>query len=420
MDRDRVRKIRRISALAELREAFPLVIETDVVWGEMDAYQHVNNVVYFRYFENARVAYLTRSGWDAMEDRTGVGIAVRRIEAAYYEPLQYPCHIWLAARILVPAALRGDRFTMEYAVGFYNEGGTWHVAVIGESDNVLIKTKAAPPTKAELTEEIKKLIVDFESGRRSVLVPGMPIIGVVGMTKGVSEEVSRSAEEVGGAVITEGSVLLTGGRPSGADAGKAARAVKDAAMDGAARAGAAGHPARMIGILPKEPTPGTMMIQPNQMTYCLLVHTTLTSYQRNCLTGGVPDGVISLKGKAGTLSEVGLAHQAGRPVAFLDSFDHLRGVFRGPKDELVNILREVKDVYPGTDIDGVVGGLNDLFEGQRAQVQTVDPEKAVEMVLTAISKSTGGVRSASKAFVEVQGCTVSTDLFEKQLLCLIK
>ena len=38
----------------------PLVIEVPVLWGEMDALQHVNNIVYFRYFENARMAYFEK------------------------------------------------------------------------------------------------------------------------------------------------------------------------------------------------------------------------------------------------------------------------------------------------------------------------------------------------------------------------
>jgi acyl-CoA thioester hydrolase len=29
---------------------FPVIVELDVAWGDMDSYAHVNNVVYFRYF----------------------------------------------------------------------------------------------------------------------------------------------------------------------------------------------------------------------------------------------------------------------------------------------------------------------------------------------------------------------------------
>ena len=40
----------------------PVVIDQVVDWGDMDSFGHVNNVVYFRYFENARVEYFQRIG----------------------------------------------------------------------------------------------------------------------------------------------------------------------------------------------------------------------------------------------------------------------------------------------------------------------------------------------------------------------
>ena len=46
-----------------LLTGFPVVVAQAVVWGEMDAYRHVNNVVYFRYFENARIEYFRRIDW---------------------------------------------------------------------------------------------------------------------------------------------------------------------------------------------------------------------------------------------------------------------------------------------------------------------------------------------------------------------
>jgi acyl-CoA thioester hydrolase len=43
-------------------EAFPVVISIPVAWGEMDAFQHVNNSVYFRYFDSRAPASPTSSG----------------------------------------------------------------------------------------------------------------------------------------------------------------------------------------------------------------------------------------------------------------------------------------------------------------------------------------------------------------------
>ena len=53
--------------------AYPVVIEQAIAWGDMDFYRHVNNVVYFRYFENARLEYFRRLDWFRFEEATGVG-----------------------------------------------------------------------------------------------------------------------------------------------------------------------------------------------------------------------------------------------------------------------------------------------------------------------------------------------------------
>jgi acyl-CoA thioesterase FadM len=48
--------------MENLMEGYPVVIEVPVAWGEMDAFGHLNNIVYFRYFESARIAYFHKIG----------------------------------------------------------------------------------------------------------------------------------------------------------------------------------------------------------------------------------------------------------------------------------------------------------------------------------------------------------------------
>ena len=38
---------------------FPVTINLPVLWGDQDAFRHVNNIVYLRWFESARIAYWT-------------------------------------------------------------------------------------------------------------------------------------------------------------------------------------------------------------------------------------------------------------------------------------------------------------------------------------------------------------------------
>src|SRR5580658_9392398 len=90
---------------------FPIVVELDIAWGEMDSYAHVNNVVYFRYFENARIAYLDRIGWMASMREHGLGPILASTQARFRKPLSYPDRLLVAARI---SDIQADRVTFEY------------------------------------------------------------------------------------------------------------------------------------------------------------------------------------------------------------------------------------------------------------------------------------------------------------------
>ena len=36
---------------------YPVIFEQKIAWGDMDAFGHVNNVMYYRYMESARIGY---------------------------------------------------------------------------------------------------------------------------------------------------------------------------------------------------------------------------------------------------------------------------------------------------------------------------------------------------------------------------
>ncbi len=59
-----------------------------VRWGDMDAFGHVNNAVYFRYFEQARIEALDRAlGGDWPE---GAGPILAATSAEFRRPLRFP------------------------------------------------------------------------------------------------------------------------------------------------------------------------------------------------------------------------------------------------------------------------------------------------------------------------------------------
>ena len=63
--------------------------EMAVRWGDMDALGHVNNIVYFRYFEQVRIAWYESLGFEALESAAQSMVIVDN-HAEYLRPLVYP------------------------------------------------------------------------------------------------------------------------------------------------------------------------------------------------------------------------------------------------------------------------------------------------------------------------------------------
>ncbi len=70
---------------------YPVRVRIPVLWGDMDALGHVNNLVYLRWFEQARITYFERAGLVNAQGRIGVILAHQRCD--YLAPLAYPDEI---------------------------------------------------------------------------------------------------------------------------------------------------------------------------------------------------------------------------------------------------------------------------------------------------------------------------------------
>ena len=78
---------------------FPVVFTLPLQWGDQDAFGHVNNVVYFRWFESARVIYLDRIGLDHLMEGSGLGPILASIHCNYRRQLNYPDTVHIGARV---------------------------------------------------------------------------------------------------------------------------------------------------------------------------------------------------------------------------------------------------------------------------------------------------------------------------------
>lgn len=68
----------------------PLSFAITVAWGDMDAYGHVNNTVYLRWCESARIAFFERIGLERSRQESGIGGILAKIDCRFKAPVVYP------------------------------------------------------------------------------------------------------------------------------------------------------------------------------------------------------------------------------------------------------------------------------------------------------------------------------------------
>ncbi len=141
--------------VAELLAGYPVIITQPVVWGDMDAYQHVNNTVYFRYFENARLEYFRRLDWFTFERETGIGPILQATHARFRIALAYPDSVSIGARL---TSIEEDRFHLEHAIVSHR---LQEVAAVGEG--TVVSFHYNEQRKVELPEVIRERILRLEA-----------------------------------------------------------------------------------------------------------------------------------------------------------------------------------------------------------------------------------------------------------------
>jgi len=147
--------------MTEAVDGYPVIIELPVVWGEMDAFGHVNNIIYFRYFESARIAYFEKLDVLAFMNRTGIGPILASTACRFRIPLDYPDKVLVGARVTV---MGPERFTMHYLVESKKLGKT-----AAEGDGEIVAFNYRERRKTVIPDEIRQGIISLEKTKGHAL-----------------------------------------------------------------------------------------------------------------------------------------------------------------------------------------------------------------------------------------------------------
>jgi acyl-CoA thioester hydrolase len=140
--------------VAALLEGYSVAIALPVQWGDQDAFAHANNVVYFRWFESARIAYFRRIGLMAGTEGRQLGPILAATSCDYRRSIVFPDTVHVGIR-----ATRIGRSSvgLEHRIVSEQQGA---LAAEGTSTTVFYDYAAGRPQP--VPEEVRNAIEELE------------------------------------------------------------------------------------------------------------------------------------------------------------------------------------------------------------------------------------------------------------------
>lgn len=135
----------------EVLAHYPVIHYQPIHWGEMDAFNHLNNVVYYRYSESARIGYL-----HALDMFDGSMVTVlAQSSCQYLHPVTYPDTLLLGVRC---QRLGNTSIAMEYS--YYS---TAQNKIVATAEAVVVRLDSDGKAKLPWTAEERARLLALEA-----------------------------------------------------------------------------------------------------------------------------------------------------------------------------------------------------------------------------------------------------------------
>ena len=141
-------------AQAKARSAYPVFRTITTRWSDNDVYGHVNNVVYYSWFDTAVNAYLIEQGALDIESGDTIGLVVETA-CNFFAPLAFPQTIDAGIRVA-----HIGRSSVRYEVGLFAAGSPLSAAA-GHFIHVYVdrttrRPVSLPPTLLNVLKRLDK------------------------------------------------------------------------------------------------------------------------------------------------------------------------------------------------------------------------------------------------------------------------
>lgn len=145
-------------AASNARGTYPHIIKIQTRWADNDLYGHVNNIVYYGYFDTAVNLYLIEQGGLDIFNGEIIGVAVET-HCQFASSVAYPDKLEAGLRI----GKLGNS-SVRYEIGIFKEGAE-DVSAWGYFVHVFVdrKTNKPVPIPAKIRSALEKILAPAQS-----------------------------------------------------------------------------------------------------------------------------------------------------------------------------------------------------------------------------------------------------------------
>ncbi len=135
----------------------PVRLVLPVQWGEMDALGHVNNTVFLRWFESARMKYFLACHVLDRVETEGIGPILASTRVVFQAPLSYPDTVTVETSV---SEIGNSSFTMHYTLRSAAREG----AVVAECEAVIVMVHYEKGRSVRVPDDVRTAIARIEDG----------------------------------------------------------------------------------------------------------------------------------------------------------------------------------------------------------------------------------------------------------------
>lgn len=122
-----------------LRSDFPKLVTITTRWSDNDIYQHVNNVVYFSFFDTAVNLNLVEQGLLNIQSSSVVGLVVDN-QCQFFSSISFPDKVFVGI-----AVEKIGNSSVIYRLGIFKNDET-HLCALGRFTHVYVDRNSQKPT----------------------------------------------------------------------------------------------------------------------------------------------------------------------------------------------------------------------------------------------------------------------------------